>query len=415
MRIAALLLLPLAALAADLPLEVTRPEDVGMSADRLQRVSAHLQRYIDAGEISGAVSLVARRGKVVHYQAQGYADIASEKPMEKDAIFSLASMTKPVASLAAMMLLEEGRFLLDDPIYKWLPEYEHMQVAVPNKPNERGGPGYRLVPAVRPITIRHLLSHSAGLPSGTSGVTMDDYRKLRELRSPEKPINEYVTALAGLPLNFQPGDAWEYGPATDVLGRLIEVISGQPLDEFFAQRIFKPLGMTDTFFYLPKDRLPRQVTAYKRGENGLEVLDRPRAVPEDGKSFSGAGGLSGTAADYLRLSQMFLNGGELDGVRLLSRKSVESMTVNQIGDARLWQNQYPGYGFGLGFRVRLELGRSPTLGSVGEYGWGGAYGTYFFIDPEEELIGILMIQLIPYDHLNLRPEFQNMVNQAIVD
>lgn len=386
-----------------------------MSSERLERVSEHLQRYIDKGEISGAVSLIARRGKVVHFAAQGYADIASKRPMEKDAIFSLASMTKPVASLAAMMLLEEGRFLLDDPISKWLPEYEHMQVAAPNKPNERGGPGYRLVAAERPITVRHLLSHSAGLASGTSGVTIADYGKLRELRSPEKPLDDYVAALAKLPLTFQPGDAWEYGPATDVLGHLVEVISGQTLDVFFKQRIFGPLGMTDTFFYLPKDRLSRQVTAYARGESGLEVLDRPRSVPENGKAFAAGGGLSGTAADYLRLSQMFLNGGELDGVRLLSRKSVESMTVNQIGDARLWQDSYPGYGFGLGFRVRLELGRSPTLGSVGEYGWGGAYGTYFFIDPQEDLIGILMIQLLPYAHLNLRPEFQNMANQAIID
>jgi CubicO group peptidase (beta-lactamase class C family) len=324
-------------------------------------------------------------------------------------------MTKPVASLAAMMLLEEGRFLLDDPISKWLPEFKDMHVAVPNQPNERGAPGYRLVPAERPITIRHLLSHSAGLASGTSGVTMADYQALRDLRAAEKPIDAYVTALAKLPLTFQPGEAWEYGPATDVLGRLVEVISGQTLDAFFRERIFKPLGMTDTHFYLPQDKLARRATLYAPSPQGLKAQDRPVAAAENGKLFSAGGGLSGTAADYLRLCQMFLNGGRLDDVRLLSRKSVEAMTTNQIGDARLWQNTYPNYGFGLGFRVRLEVGRTPTLGSAGEYGWGGAHGTYFFIDPVEELIGILMIQLNPYAHLNLRPEFQNMVNQAIVD
>jgi CubicO group peptidase (beta-lactamase class C family) len=244
---------------------------------------------------------------------------------------------------------------------------------------------------------------------------MTESGELRTFRGAENELQGYVAALAKLPLSFQPGDAWEYGPATDVLGRLVEVVSGQPLDKFFADRIFKPLGMTDTFFYLPKDRAPRLASNYRRGDSGLEKLSLERPLAVNGKFFSGSGGLSGTAEDYFRLCQMFLNDGAFDGARPLGRKSVEAMTTKQIGESKLWQDSYRGFSFGLGFRVREQVGLTATLGSVGEYGWGGAAGTYFFIDPEEELIGILMIQLQPYAHLNLRPEFQNVVNQAIVD
>lgn len=228
-------------------------------------------------------------------------------------------------------------------------------------------------------------------------------------------MQEYVAQLAKLPLNFQPGSAWEYGPATDVLGRLVEVISGQSLDEFFRERIFKPLEMTDTHFYLPEAKLPRLVTAYTKDGSGLRKLTAPGPAARNGRFFAGAGGLAGTAEDYLRFCQMLLNGGQLDGRRVVSRKTIESMTANHIGSAPLWQDTYRGFGFGLGFRVRMDLGQSATLGSVGEYGWGGAYGTFFWVDPKEQMIGILMIQLMPYAHVNVRPEFQNAVTQAIVD
>ena len=391
------------------------PEEIGLSAERLQRVHAVLQRYIDQGEIAGAVSLVARRGRIAHFEAQGVMDLETRKPMRTDAIFRLASMTKPVTSLSVMMLHEEGRFLLDDPVSKFLPEFKNVKVAVANAPNERHEGGYRTVPAEREITIRHLLTHTAGLASGSGGPTLAASKTLAAFRKPESQLSEYITHLAELPLNFQPGTAWEYGPATDVLGRLVEVVSGQPLDQFFRQRIFDKLAMNDTRFYLPDDRLPRLVTAYAKKGGKLEKLTAPNNESRNGRFFSGAGGLAGTAEDYFRFCQMLLNGGQFDGTRLVSRKTMEMMTANQIGHIPLWQDSYRGYGFGLGFRVRERLGESQTLGSVGEYGWGGAYGTYFWIDPKEQMIGIMMIQLMPYAHLNIRPDFQNAVTQAIAD
>ena len=399
--------------AASLP--KTAPEQAGISAEHLKRVTALLDRYIQKGEIAGAVSLVARRGSLVHLQAQGVADLESKKPLTTDAIFRLASMTKPITSVAVMMLLEEGKFLLDDPVSRFLPEFKDPKVAIANAPNERAGGGFRVVPAASEITIRQLLTHSAGLASGSGGPTLELSKSLAQYRKPENTMQEYVAQLAKLPLNFQPGSAWEYGPATDVLGRLVEVISGESLSEFFSKRIFKPLEMTDTNFYVPEERLSRLVTAYTKEGSGLKKLTAAGPATRNGRFFSGAGGLTGTAEDYLRFCQMLLNGGQLDGKRLVSRKTIESMTANHIGTLPLWQDNYRGYGFGLGFRVRMDIGQSATLGSVGEYGWGGAYGTYFWVDPKEQMIGVLMIQLMPYAHLNLRPEFQNAVTQAISD
>jgi CubicO group peptidase (beta-lactamase class C family) len=399
--------------AASLPR--TAPERAGISAERLKRVTVLLDRYIQKGEIAGAVSLVARKGSLVHLQAQGVADLESRKPLTTDAIFRLASMTKPMTSVAVMMLLEEGKFLLDDPVSRFLPEFKDPKVAIANAPNERATGGFRVVPAASEITIRELLTHSAGLASGSGGPTLELSKTLAQYRKPENTMQEYVAQLAKLPLNFQPGSAWEYGPATDVLGRLVEVISGKSLDEFFRERIFKPLEMTDTWFYVPDAKLPRLATAYTKEGDGLKKLTAPGPAARNGRFFGGAGGLAGTAEDYLRFCQMLLNGGQLDGTRLLSRKTIESMTANHIGNLPLWQDSYRGFGFGLGFRVRMDIGQSATLGSVGEYGWGGAYGTYFWVDPKEQMIGILMIQLMPYAHVNLRPEFQNAVTQAIVD
>lgn len=406
-----LFLLALSATAAVIP-KAANPEETGMSAARLKRVHAVLQRYIDNGEIAGAISLVARNGRIAHFEAQGLSDLATKTPLKLDHIFRLASMTKPVTSIAAMMLHEEGAFTLDDPIARFLPEFKTMMVALPNKANERAAAGYTLVPAAREITIRHLLTHTAGLASGTSGTTVDAYKALAAQRRPTDTMADQVKRLAALPLNFHPGDHWEYGPATDVLGRLVEVVSGKTLDEFFQQRILGPLGMRDTAFYLPDEKLPRLVTAYQKKDGKLEKLSPPAP---NRRYFAGGGGLVGTAEDYLRFAQMLLNGGQLDGLRLVSRKTIEAMTVNQIGELPLWQDTYRNYGFGLGFRIRRELGQSQTLGSVGEYGWGGAYGTYFWIDPKEKMVGILMIQLMPYAHLNIRPDFQNAVTQAIVD
>ena len=409
--LAVVLSLPLA--AASLP--KSNPEQSGVSTERLQRVHALMQRYIESGDIAGAVTLVARRGHMVHLEAQGLMDLESKKPMRVDSIFRLASMTKPITSLAVMMLHEEGKFLLNDPVSKFLPEFKNPKVAVANAPNERAAEGFKLVPANREITIRDLLTHTAGLASGTGGPTMDLSRKLSQKRKPDDTLSTYIPQLAALPLNFQPGTAWEYGPATDVLGRLVEAISGQPLDQFFRQRIFAPLAMTDTYFYLPPDRLPRLTTAYAKGESGLQKLTAPGPANPDGKFFSGAGGLASTAEDYLRYCQMMLNGGQLDGKRLVSRKTVELMTANHIGKIPMWSDTLSGYRFGLGFRVREHTGEAALLGSDGSYVWGGANGTFFWIDPKEQMIGIMMIQLMPYAHLNIRLEFQNAATQAIVD
>ena len=390
-------------------LAASRPEDVGISSERLKRVHEVMQRYIDNGEIAGSVTLVARKGKMAHLEAQGLADLESKRPMRTDAIFRLASMTKPLTSVAVMMLHEEGRFILNDPISKFLPEFKNPKVAIANAPNERFEGGFRVVPADREITIRDLLTHTAGLASGTGGATMELVKKI-PARKADDVMADYVKRLATLPLNFQPGTAWGYGPATDVLGRLVEVISDKTLDEFFKERIFAPLGMKDTHFYLPDGQLPRLASVYKKDGGRLEKLTVGGPEARKGKYFAGAGGLAGSAEDYLRFAQALL-----DGRHLVSRKTVESMTANHIGQMPMWNDTLRGHRFGLGFRVRSDLGESGILGSVGSYGWGGAYGTYFFIDPKEQTVGILMFQLMPYVHLNIRQEFHNAVMQSIVD
>src|SRR5882724_2133964 len=376
-----------------------------MSAERLARIHTALQRYVDREEIAGAVSLVARHGRVVYQDTAGMMDREAGKPMKPDAMFRIASMTKPITSLAAMMLFEEGYFQLSDPVSKFIPEMKHMMVSAPTWP---GGVGSaNKVPAEREITIRHLLTHTAGLP----GLSAEAYLKLE--RHPDENMGDLVKRLVKLPLNFQPGTALEYGPATDVLGYLVEVISGMPLDRYFAERIFRPLGMTDTYFYVPEDKLPRLAANYMPDQpKGIKLAPTPARTAR--KLFSGAGGLVSTAGDYVRFCQLMLNGGTLNGTRLLSRKTVELMTQNHIGNLPMWKN-LAGYRFGLGYRVLTDLGESANLGSLGSYGWGGAFGTYFWIDPKEDTIGILMVQIRPYDHLNIRQDFETLATQAIVD
>jgi CubicO group peptidase (beta-lactamase class C family) len=389
-------------------LTVERPENVGLSSERLARIHTTLQRYIDRQEIAGAVSLVARHGRIAWFDSQGLIDLDSTKPMPKDAMFRIASMTKPLTSVAVMMLYEQGYFQLNDPVSKWIPEFKHMQVAVST------GASYKAVPAEREITIRHLLTHTSGLssPYVSPGFLVPEYNKLVASRTPDETVGDFTKRLAKLPLEFQPGTAWAYGPSTDVLGYLVEVISGMPLDRFFEEKIHKPLGMTDTYFFPPDEKRPRLATVYTPTKpSGIGAM--PVNV-RGTKFFSGAGGLVSTAPDYARFCQMLLNGGQLEGTRLLSRKTIELMTSNHIGPLKLWDS-LPGYRFGLGFRVLTDLGESANLGSVGSYGWGGAFGTLFWIDPKEDMFGILMIQLRPYDHINIRQDFQTMATQAIVE
>jgi len=402
-------------------LPTAKPEEVGMSSERLARIRTGMQRYVDKGLVPGVVTMVARRGKVVYLDSVGYRDAESKAPMTNDTIFRIASMTKPIASVALMMLYEEGHFLLNDPIAKFLPEFTNMKVAVPSGEDRVGTP-YKLVPAARPITFKHVLTHTAGFANTYRGITQPEFaRVVQQARKPGDTVGDAVKRLATLPLNFHPGDAWEYSSATDVVGRLVEVISGMTLDEFQQKRIFAPLKMTDTHFYLPQSKLDRFAAVYQpdaQNGNKIKLLEAPtkdsRYVKEPHVYFSGAGGLVSTAADYVRFHQMMLNGGELDGARILGRKTVKLMTVNHIGDMPAWLPG-PGYGFGLGYRVLTDVGQAAVPSSVGEYGWGGAFCTYFWVDPQEELIGIMMTQVIPYTHINIRQEFQVLANQAIVD
>ena len=403
-------------------LPAAKPEDVGMSSERLARIRPAMQRYVDRQLVPGVVTLVARRGRVVHFDAVGWRDVETKAAMTTDTIFRIASMTKPIASVALMMLYEEGHFLLSDPVSKFLPEFAEMKIAQPAEASGgNGGASYTLTPATRPITIQHLLTHTAGLPNSYRGLTQQEFAKTYARKKPGETVADAISRLAKMPLNFEPGTAWEYGPATDVVGRLVEVISGMTLDQFLSKRIFEPLKMKDTHFYLPAAKLNRFAANYQPDEknsNKIKLVEAPNAesryVKEPHVYFSGAGGLVSTAADYVRFHQMMLNGGELDGVRLLGRKTVELMTTNHIGDLPIWLTG-PGYGFGLGYSIVKDVGASRQPGSVGNYGWGGAFCTYFWVDPKEELIGIVMTQVRPYTHINIRHEFQVLANQAIVD
>jgi len=377
-------------------LPVVKPESVGMSSERLRRVNQRMQEYIDKGQVAGVVTLIARHGKLVHYEAQGYRNREEKVPMQKDDIFVIMSMTKPIASTALMMLHEEGKFRLADPISKWLPEFEGIQVKV-----EDGKGGSTMVPA-RPIMVRHVLTHTAGVAGGLT------------ISSPAPTLRERVKRLAASPLKFQPGEKWEYGSATDVVAALAEVMSGQNMDDFFRERIFKPLGMTDTYYNVPESKWSRRPVVYVPQKDGT-IQPRPATTPRPTTIFGGVAGLASTAADYFKFHQMMLNGGEYNGARLLSPKTVDLMITNHVGDGIPITLKGPGYGFGLGYSILLDSGKASESLSPGTFGWGGAWGTYFFVDPVEELVGILMVQITSYTHINIRQDLGTLATQAIVE
>ena len=401
------------------PGEATPPGSAGFSAGRLARIDTALQGYVERGEVAGVVGLLARHGRIAYHKSFGYRDQESQSPMSEDVIFRIASMTKPIASVAAMMLWEEGRFQLRDPVSKFLPEFSRMEVALPVEPKDRARGPYTTVRARNRITVQQLLTHTAGLANPYRGVTRELYNELRAKRDPGGTVADYVAELAKLPLNFEPGEHWEYGPATDVVGRLVEVLSGMTLDQFLRERIFEPLGMRDTHFYLPRAKRPRFAALYRPdGDGRAELQEKPdgnsRWVKEPHVYFSGAGGLVSTTSDYFRFHQMMLNGGELDGVRILGPRTVRLMAVSHTGDRPVWLRG-DGFGFGLGYSVKTDLGQSATPSANGTYGWGGAYCTVFWVDPTDQLIGILMAQIRPYTHLNIRSDFQTLAYQALVD
>lgn len=394
-----------------------KPEAVELSSERLKRLSETLNAYVKDERLPGGVVLVARRGKVAYIEAFGQRDREAGAPMREDAVFRIASQTKALVSVGVMILQEEGRLLISDPVGKYLPEFRATTVAVPKQ-----GGGYEVVKAKRPVTIRDLLTHTSGVGYG-GGVARDRWEAAKitgwYFADRDEPVGATVARMAALPFEAQPGEKWVYGYSTDILGALLEKVSGQSLDEFLRARIFDPLGMKDTHFYLPESKAGRFAVVYSAKETGeLERAPEPGGMVGQGayvkgprKSFSGGAGLLSTANDYARFLSMLLNGGELDGRRLLSRKSVELMTVDHINGVPYREGQ----GFGLGFSVVRDLGMRGQPGSVGEYGWGGAYHSTYWVDPKEQLIVVYFTQLIPARGLDDHDKLRALVYQAIVD
>lgn len=390
----------------------------GFHSERLASIDAVIDAEIDAGKIAGAVALVARNGTIAYHKSFGYADLDSRTPMRNDAIFRIASMTKAVTSVGVMVLYERGHFLLNDPVSRFIPEFAEPEVAVAF---DEDGNVTETRPASREISILDLLSHSSGITYKFLGDALArSYEKadvIEGLTVRDVTLEQGMRRLATQPLLFDPGDGFAYGLNTDLLGYLIEVVSGMPLDEFFAKEIFMPLGMTDTYFYLPDEKADRLVTLYAevdgqlRVSNGTEAdikLDNPRYPVEGAKSyFSGGAGLSSTTLDYFRFVQMLANNGELDGRRVLSRKSVQLMRA-----PRLDLPWTAGASFGLGFTVIDDLGVYGELGSEGTYSWGGAFNTSYWIDPEEQLVGVIMTQVRPYTS-DITSRFKVLVYQAL--
>jgi CubicO group peptidase (beta-lactamase class C family) len=395
------------------------PEDVGVSSARLTRIDDFVERHLEAHHFAGAVTAVARRGSVVQFKTYGMQDVEAGVPMAKDSIFRIYSMTKPVTSVAVMMLFEEGRFLLDDPVSRFLPEFKGLEVGVDVIEEATGEKVLTTVPANREVTIRDLLRHTSGLTYGFWGTSMVDKLYLEKgVFDRDDTLEATVAKLGTIPLKHQPGTVWEYSVSTDVLGRLIEVVSGQRFDEYLRDRIFGPLGMTDTGFFVPPDKVGRLTAVYTPNEDNTAVApqdpDRAWNFAKPTRRLSGGGGLVSTTADYLRFAQMLLNGGSLDGERILSRTTIELMTGNHLAGIADRGALGP-YGFGLGFMITPGRGTSGSILSEGAFGWGGMAHTVFWIDPREELIGIFMIQILPESPLAYRDLFKSVVYQAIID
>jgi CubicO group peptidase (beta-lactamase class C family) len=410
------LVLSFAAPIGSAAFQAAKPEEVGLSRDRLARIALALTRQIEERSFPGAVALVARKGRIAYFEAVGQLDPKSGAPMSKDAIFRLYSMTKPFTSVAIMMLVEDGRLRLMDPIGVYLPELAKLEVLVPGT-DAAGKPTYTTVAAEKPVTVYDLLRHTSGFvyPSTPNAYLKDLYTKEKVNWSGVTPA-EQIQALAKVPLARQPGTMWEYGLSTDVAGRIVEAVSGMPLGRFLETRLFRPLGMTDTSFLVPAGkvkRLAQPLAADKATGKPIALHDVTVAAKND----AGGAGAAGVAIDYARFLQMLANGGQLDGKRILARTTVRQMTSDHLGDIKpAIPTLQPGYGFGLGFAVRRADGLSGLLGSAGEYNWGGAGGTGFWVDPKEQLVAVLMTQAQPGPwQREFKELFRQMVYQAIVD
>jgi len=400
----------------------TPPEEVGLSSARLERIDGWMRGWVDSGRLPGLSVLVARQGRVAWQRCVGMADVERGAPMAPDTIVRIYSMTKPLTTVAAMMLYEEGRFQLDDPISHYLPAFRDNRVAT-------GGAMWgklNSAPAARDITFRDLMTHTSGLTYWFMEASPVDaaYRAAGiDLNTTDQTLEEIVNRAAAIPLLAQPGTEWNYSISTDVLGHLVAVMSGRPFDEFLRERVIGPLGMTDTDFFVPAEKAARFAACYSRSEQGgLKLIDdpkesrfmRPPAAP------SGGGGLVGTAADYMRFCRFMLNKGELDGVRLLGRKTIELMTSNHLGgdmasmgQLQFNESSFEGVGFGLGFSVMLDPARAQIVGTPGEFAWGGAASTAFWCDPAEDLAVVMLTQLVPSSTYPIRRELRVLTYAAI--
>ena len=418
-HISFLLILTVSAFSHELP--IVEPEAVGLSADRISRIDKVMETHVAQQKIAGGVTLLARHGKIAHLGTYGMMDVEAGKPMTPDTIFRIASMTKPITSVAVMMLYEEGHFRLNEPVSRFIPAFKEMLVLPPESDED----STQSVPATQQITIWNLLTHTAGLTyhwNERLGAQYTAADITHGLLQDESTLEEKMKVLATIPLLHQPGAEFEYGLSIDVLGYLVEVVSGMPLNQFFSERIFKPLGMKDTHFFIPEAKRERLATVYERTKDGpitrkseeptvdgslIYSTDYPYNGPRT--YFSGGGGLVSTAPDYVRFAQMMLNGGKFNGVRLLSRKTVELMTTDQLA------NMDVNSGFGLGFGIVRDESDLNEVGSVGTFGWGGFFFTNFFIDPQEQMIGIFLCQLHPSGGLDLGERIRILCYQAIID
>jgi CubicO group peptidase (beta-lactamase class C family) len=393
-----------------------RPEKMGFSSDRLERIHELMQRNIDDGNFAGAVTVVARHGRIVHFETHGMMDVDAEKPMAQDAIFRIMSMTKPVVGVSILMLMEEGKVRVDDRVSKFIPEFKDLRVAVPlpspppspfappsNQPTE---PRFYTMPADREVTVRDLLTHTSGVVSGPISMSQNAKVSYRE----GETVGDYIPRLGTVPLEFQPGTKWAYSAQAgiDTLVRIVEIVSGQAYDQFIQQRLFKPLEMKDTCFYPAETLNSRIATLYSKTPQGLQMRDNPPFM--NGTYLSGGGGLFSTAGDYLRFGQMLANGGELEGKRVLGRRTIEMMRSIHIPDTL--PGRRPGEGYGLTVRVISDAGAAGTALSNGSFGWSGAFGTHFWVDPEENIVAVLMTQ---GGSIGLTVDFEMAVMQAVVD
>ena len=408
--------------------KANKPEDVGFSSERLKRVTDAFQSEVDKGAIPGAVVLIARNGKIAYFEAFGFQNRESKEPMKTDAIFRIASMSKPITSVAVMMLVEEGKIQLLDPVSHYLPEFKGVQVGIEKLNTTTGNSELIGEPPRQEMTIQDLLRHTSGLTYGIFGKSLvkQAYNEAN-LFDRNQTLAEFVSKIAKLPLAYHPGTTWEYSHSTDVLGRIVEVVSGVTLDQFVADRIAKPLGLSDTGFYVPTEKLDRLAetqidpTTGKRWPT-FDVTNRPNWL-------AGGSGMVSTASDYVRFAQMLLNGGELDQVRLLSPRTVSFMTsdhlwpgvafspvtLNLFEPLGIAPTPKVGQGFGLGFVVRMQEGRNPMPGSPGEYFWAGIWGTAFWVDPKEKLITVLMMQAAPLQARYYRSLIRNLTSQALIE